>query len=785
VWTYILRRLLLMIPTLFGITIVSFCIMQLAPGDPQISALSEKGTAGESSQTREAYLLQRREMFLDKPLLFNLNYFSDYSQPVQSAAYYHGATDSQISAELLQMAKFSADAKNFKGTKDEKEALEQRFVFLKKRRKLRIVKRLRELKELTPDEVAAAKKKFAKDNPLLNKEEVDKEWKDEWSKRESQRKGRLQKTCEAVKAFVSAWCEDLGHHGVTPAITIIESKDAPLQTKLGAIKALRKMIGDPFIYTCSSLQPSEDDLQEVVMAWKLLDITQSFPKVSTEHAAELQKQLEVVTKLQSRRELFQHLENDFTRDDVAFFYHQVVGDGASAREKAVAAEFLRLYISDGIPLDPPALPKPKAKPEAKDKGKANEKAKDKKQEKEKVESKDESKSQTKVKEAEEKGANPKSGTKAKATKKQGTKAAETKSGDKDKKVTKNATDDHKKGKQAKKVSKETVAKTKEAKEAEAKKEAAAFAKAQKKFDEELAIVIRNWGAYYHAHKADYEVSTAQKVMYIITDTQYSHMVWRLVTFRFGKSVLKTREPVIEKIWKSVQVSAPLMILAQVIIYLIAIPLGIICAINRAKFLDRAISVGLLFLYSIPPFVAGMLFLLLFCYGQFFSWFPAEGLIDDYARNAGPFVQLGNYLWHAFLPVVCLSLFSLAGLTMYARSSMLDVLERDYIRTAWAKGVPRFQIIGKHALRNAMIPIVTLFAGFLPAMLGGSVLIEFLFNIHGMGQLALSTIRNKDIPTVMALLYINAIVVMVSLLITDLLYVLVDPRISFDSQERSA
>jgi peptide/nickel transport system permease protein len=140
--------------------------------------------------------------------------------------------------------------------------------------------------------------------------------------------------------------------------------------------------------------------------------------------------------------------------------------------------------------------------------------------------------------------------------------------------------------------------------------------------------------------------------------------------------------------------------------------------------------------------------------------------------------LADYFWHATLPVLCLSLFSLAGLAMYSRSSMLDVIGQDFVRTARAKGVSEPRVILKHALRNGLIPIITLFSSFLPAMLGGSVLVEFLFGIPGMGRLSWSSIEQKDFPTLMALIFIDAIVVMFSILLSDLLYVLVDPRISF-------
>jgi peptide/nickel transport system permease protein len=146
-----------------------------------------------------------------------------------------------------------------------------------------------------------------------------------------------------------------------------------------------------------------------------------------------------------------------------------------------------------------------------------------------------------------------------------------------------------------------------------------------------------------------------------------------------------------------------------------------------------------------------------------------------------FPKLIDYLWHAALPVLCLSLFSLASMAMYSRSAMLDVIQQDYIRTARAKGLSTFKVIVKHALRNGLIPIITLFASFLPAMLGGSVLIEYLFNIPGMGRMSWESIEYKDYPTLMALIYVDAIVVMLSILLADFLYVFADPRISFEGQ----
>jgi peptide/nickel transport system permease protein len=303
--------------------------------------------------------------------------------------------------------------------------------------------------------------------------------------------------------------------------------------------------------------------------------------------------------------------------------------------------------------------------------------------------------------------------------------------------------------------------------------------------DQVKVVTENWESYYKVHENKYHPTALRRIWNVFADTQYAHMVTRLVTFQFGRSALKTREPVSQKIWDAFLVSAPLMLMAQLVIYFVAVPLGILCAVHRNGWWDRVISVALFLLYSIPPFVAGMLLLLFFCYGDYLKWFPMERLHSDNAGQLRLIPYIIDYLWHAALPVICLSLFQLASMAMYSRSAMLDVISQDYIRTARAKGLPYRRIVWKHALRNSLIPIITLFASFMPALLGGSVLIEQIFGIPGLGRLSLFSILQKDFPTLMALIYIDAIVVMVSILLADILYVLADPRISFEGQGGSA
>jgi peptide/nickel transport system permease protein len=302
---------------------------------------------------------------------------------------------------------------------------------------------------------------------------------------------------------------------------------------------------------------------------------------------------------------------------------------------------------------------------------------------------------------------------------------------------------------------------------------------------EIDAVALNWAAYYDVAKTNFETALGKKIWNVVGDTQYARLVGRLATFDFGTSAIGTHEPVGRRIWDAFKVSAPLMLASEVLIYLTAVPLGIICAVYRGRFWDRLISCLLFALYSVPTFIAAMFFLLVFCYGTHLRWFPMSGLHSDLAGEMSWGMWLWDYARHAFLPVVCLSLFSLAGLAMYARSSMLEVISADYIRTARAKGEPERRVIWRDALRNALLPVITLSADFLPAMLGGSVLVEVLFSIPGMGRLSWASIEQKDYPTLMALVYVNAIVVLIGILLADLLYYLVDPRISLHSADEAA
>jgi peptide/nickel transport system permease protein len=176
-------------------------------------------------------------------------------------------------------------------------------------------------------------------------------------------------------------------------------------------------------------------------------------------------------------------------------------------------------------------------------------------------------------------------------------------------------------------------------------------------------------------------------------------------------------------------------------------------------------------------------LVFICGGDFFYLFPPGGLNSiDYEPDWPLWRKFNDTAWHLFLPVVLLSYGGFAGLSRYMRAGMLEVLGQDYVQVARAKGLLERVVIMKHVLRNSLIPLVTMLAALLPALIGGSVIIETIFSIPGLGQLGYESVRARDYPTVMALYSVSAVLTLIGILISDLLLSVVDPRIAFGRRQ---
>ncbi len=263
--------------------------------------------------------------------------------------------------------------------------------------------------------------------------------------------------------------------------------------------------------------------------------------------------------------------------------------------------------------------------------------------------------------------------------------------------------------------------------------------------------------------------------------RYGIWLKQIVTLDFGRSY-KDHRPVINKIAERIPITLTLNIISIILIYLIAIPIGVYSAVSHGRFSERVSTFFLFILYSIPSFWMAMILIFFLGGGDYWDLFPVYGILSPGAENYPFFKKAINFLWHIALPVFCLTYGSLAYLSRFQKGSLLEVLREDFVRTATAKGLPRHKVILKHALRNALIPIITILAGILPAMIGGSVIIESIFSIPGIGQLGFESVLSRDYPVIMAIATISAVLTLFGILIADLIYVLVDPRISFEAKK---
>jgi peptide/nickel transport system permease protein len=288
------------------------------------------------------------------------------------------------------------------------------------------------------------------------------------------------------------------------------------------------------------------------------------------------------------------------------------------------------------------------------------------------------------------------------------------------------------------------------------------------------------GAGLKAENISQEVIEQTKKLYGLDKPmheQYIQWLGRLIRLDFGLS-FKDHRPVIDKLVEAVPITLALNILSIILIYLIAFPLGIYSAVHPRSLWDRTVTLLLFILYSLPNFWVAMILIRYMAGGEFLDFFPISGIISDGAEQLSLLGYLGNIVWHLVLPVAVLTYGGLAFLSRFSRAQMLEVIRQDYIRTARAKGLSERVVIFKHALRNALIPLLTLMSTLLPALIGGSVIVEQIFSIPGMGKLGFEAVLSRDYSTVMAIASISAFLTLFSILITDLLYVVVDPRITF-------
>jgi peptide/nickel transport system permease protein len=236
----------------------------------------------------------------------------------------------------------------------------------------------------------------------------------------------------------------------------------------------------------------------------------------------------------------------------------------------------------------------------------------------------------------------------------------------------------------------------------------------------------------------------------------------------GVSIVQ-RTSVLNDIGRVVPITLNLSILAFIISLIIGIPAGVICAIRRGSWMDTVVTVLSNVGITVPVFWLGIMLIYLFALQL--HWLPVQGYTS-------PFDDLVKNLRQIVLPVFCLAIFSICSIARQTRSSMLEVMGQDYIRTAWSKGLKERSVIIRHGLRNSLIPVVTLSGMSLSYIIGGSVLIETVFNIPGMGRLAVNAVFGHDYPMVQGTIFIIAITILLVNLLVDISYGWLDPRIRY-------
>jgi peptide/nickel transport system permease protein len=253
--------------------------------------------------------------------------------------------------------------------------------------------------------------------------------------------------------------------------------------------------------------------------------------------------------------------------------------------------------------------------------------------------------------------------------------------------------------------------------------------------------------------------------------QYVKWVGNMLQGDFGTSLIRKGVPVSEMIMNRLPNTLLLMVVSTIIAMLISIPFGVLSATRPYTKIDYTVTVASFVGLATPNFWLGLILIMVFA--VHLKWFPTGGV----ATLNAPF-SIWDRIHHLILPAFVLASADMASLTRYTRSSMLEVIKQDYIRTARAKGLKERKVIYKHGLRNGLIPIITIFGLLLPTFIGGSVVVEKIFGWPGIGLLFIDSAFQRDYPVLMALTVISAVFVVIGNLIADILYAIFDPRIEY-------
>ncbi len=256
--------------------------------------------------------------------------------------------------------------------------------------------------------------------------------------------------------------------------------------------------------------------------------------------------------------------------------------------------------------------------------------------------------------------------------------------------------------------------------------------------------------------------------------QYGDWLWRIIHLDFGNSMSSDPRPVLDKILERVPLTVGMNIAALLLTLLIAIPVGVISAWKQNSWLDRSITVLVFLGFAMPGFWLALLLMLFF--GIEHMWLPISGLTSLDYNQLSPLGKIWDIFTHLILPITVYTIGGIAGMSRFMRSSMLEVLRQDYILTAQAKGLPTQRVIFHHALRNALLPVITLLGLSIPGLIGGSVIIESIFALPGLGQLFYAAVMARDYTMIMGNLVLVSVLTLLGNVLADIGYSLADPRI---------
>jgi microcin C transport system permease protein len=264
--------------------------------------------------------------------------------------------------------------------------------------------------------------------------------------------------------------------------------------------------------------------------------------------------------------------------------------------------------------------------------------------------------------------------------------------------------------------------------------------------------------------------------------RFVNMVWNYIRFDFGESYFRSIS-VIDLVKEKLPVSITLGLWSTLIAYAISIPLGIRKAVHDGSRFDTWTSAFIIAAYAIPSFLFAIMLLVLFAGGSYFQWFPLRGLTSDNFDDLTAIGKVLDYFWHIALPVLAGTIGGFATLTLLTKNSFLDEIKKLYVVTAKAKGLNERQVLYGHVFRNAMLIVIAGFPSlFISVFFGGSLIIETIFSLDGLGRLGFEAAVARDYPIVFGTLYIFGLMGLLVAILSDLMYVLVDPRIDFEKRE---